>query len=250
MNRFGALFIITHLVIVIPQVRHLLTEPRSLGLGITSLLFVIGLWMMRKRVETSNAEFFKNFDGANNGLFSLWLNIGRFMGTPIVAMLVGGFGLISLFTGTVHFFKGTPLMEIHVPAWVMVPDLIFALGVAGLMWGLHLRPEQAKEREASAGISDLLRELFIDIVIAIQANRFLFLLIDSLPKKSEDWVMDAVMLILISTVFFLPLQILVWRLQNSAISRWDVWKLVLLFTLAVLSLRLAPEGWLNLIRSW
>ena len=176
-NRFGFLFFITHVVIVIPQVRQLLTEPRSLGLGITSLLFVIGLWMMRKTVATSNGEFFKNFADANNGLFSLWLNLGRFIGIPIVAIMTGSFGLISIITGTVHLVEGTPLMDISVPDWTMLPNLIFGLGVACLMWGLHLRPEQVKEQRESAGIAGLLRELFIDTVIAIQANRFLFLLI-------------------------------------------------------------------------
>lgn len=237
--------------------RHVLTEPRSLGLGITSLLFVVGLWMMRGVVKTTRDEFFKNFENSENSISGVWILLAFYIGAPIIGVLIGGFGLISLITGTIHLTKGTPLMDIGLSDWIIGPDLIVTFGVALLMWGSHLQPKRVKALAAAQGDgtrriqSDVFRKFFIEIVIAIQANRFFFLLLDSLPKsKSGDWIMNAILLAMVSTVFFLPLQLLVWRLRNCPVSRWDLWKMLLLFSFVSLSFHLAPEGWLNLIRGW
>lgn len=256
-NRFEILFILIHLIIVLPPVRALLTEPRSLGLGITSLLFVMGLWMMRGVVKTTRVEFLENFEDSENSVFGVWTLLAFYLGAPIIGALVGGFGLISLITGTIHLTKGTPLMDIGLSDWIIGPNLIVTFGVALLMWGVHLQPQRVKalaaaqDPDSPPGYSGVFRKFFIEIVIAIQANRFFFLLLDSLPKsESGEWIMNAILLAMVSTVFFLPLQLLVWRLRNRPVSRWDVWKLLFLFTFVSLSFHLAPDGWVTLIREW
>lgn len=254
-SRFEILFLLVHAIIVLPSVRHFLTEPRSLVLGITSLLFVLGLWMMRGVVKTSREEFVVNFEDAENGMFAVWVQLAYYLGGLIVGALIGGFGLISLITGAIHLINGTPLMEIGLSDWIVGPCLLATAGVALLMWGIHLQPEQVKARAAVLDSDDQqeglnrFRNAFIEVVIAIQANRFFFLLIDSLPaSETGDWIMNAILLAMVSTVFFLPLQLLIWRLRNRPVSRWELWKMLLLFSFISLSHYLVPDGWWSLIR--
>lgn len=212
---------------------------------------------MRGVVETTRDEFFKDFDDSENNIFRIWILLAFYIGAPIIGVLIGGFGLISLITGTIHLMKGTPLMNIGLSDWIIGPNLIVTFGVALMMWGVHLQPKRVKalapaqEDNSSRRQSSVLRKFFIEIVIAIQANRFFFLLLDSLPKsESGDWIMNAILLAMVSTIFFLPLQLLVWRLRNRPFSRWDLWKMLLLFSFVSLSFHLAPDGWVDLIRSW
>jgi hypothetical protein len=148
-NRFEILVILINGLILLPPVRAALVAPYSLGLGITSFLFGLGLWLMRYEVAQSFGDMLKGLEQSETGWLGGWLQLSHYFGTLILGALIGGLGFISAIMGVRHLFTGVPADELTRPDWMILPALIFAFGVGLLMWGFHLRPEKVRDRIAA-----------------------------------------------------------------------------------------------------
>jgi hypothetical protein len=73
-------------------------------------------------------------------------------------------------------------------------------------------------------------------------------MVDTVAGDSEDLFMTMAGLIFLCGMFYLPLLLLVWRLNNRPVTRWEVWKFVLLLIFISVSPKVTPDGWWNWIR--
>jgi len=241
--------VLTNGIILLPPVRESLTEPYSLGLGIVSLLFVAGLWLMRYEVAQSFGEMMREVEESEASWFGLWIQLSHYLGALLLGAMIGALGLTSLITGVRQLVSGVPLKDLPESQWMILPVLLFSFGVGFLMWGVHLRPREVRQRlarqveeETVPTIGRRLRRPFVELVVAIQANRFFVLLLDTV-SGGNDWVLTTAALLFLGVIFYLPLQLLIWRLNNRPVSRWEVWKFFLLLVAVSLLMQFAPDGW-------
>lgn len=236
--------ILTNGIILLPPVRESLTKPHSLGLGVVSLLFVVGLWLMRYEVAQSFQEMTREVRKSGASWFGFWVQLSHYVGAPLLGAIIGALGLSSLIAGIRRLVGQAPLDDLPEAPWMILPIVLFSCAVGVLMWGLHLRPSAVRQRPAT--IRRKLRRVFIELVVAIQANRFFVLLLDTV-SGDKDWVMTTLVLLLLGALFYLPLQLLIWRLGDRPVSRWEVRKLFLLLVAVSLLMQITPDGWLGWI---